>query len=307
MFSASRRKGSETLCQQNNYCLVTGAAGFIGSHLVDALLAKGCRVDGLDDYSLGTHEPPTHKQFEFLRCRDADVKYRRPRKWDTIFHCAAWARIQPSLKHPAETVVNNVAGTAEMLTVARDRGARFIYAGSSTCDGDAAANPYALSKHMGEDLCRMYSQVYGVRCAIARFYNVYGPRQIEEGPYATAMGIWEKAYREGRPLPMCGTGQKRRDWTHVDDIVAGLIAVGDWLGANKGLGNWVPIFPLGRGKSISVAEVLAMFGGDIKHLPDRPGEAERTLANIEYSMAHLEWTPTRNLADYISERTSDAA
>lgn len=279
--------------------LVTGAAGFIGSHLVDALLAAGHYVDGVDDLSTGSRANiAKHERYQFtLGGVQALVRHRDERRWDVVFHCAARPRIQPSFECPAGTIGNNVGSTMDVLEVARRNCTGLIYAGSSTCNGDVYANPYALSKHLGEDLCRLYSRVYGVRCAIARFYNVYGPRQVEAGPYATAMGVWEKAYREGNPLPVCGDGQKRRDWTHVADIVEGLIAISAWIGtASRG---GVPVFHLGRGESFSVKEVVAMFGGPVETRNDRPGEALATLGDDVFTRKTISWTPTRRLVDYI--------
>jgi UDP-glucose 4-epimerase len=218
-------------------------------------------------------------------------------KWDVVFHCAAKPRIQPSFVSPSATIESNVKSTVNALEIARHYGSKFIYAGSSTCDGDFFANPYALSKHLGEDICRLYAQVYGVPCAVARFYNVYGPRQIESGPYATAMGVWEKAYREGNPLPVCGDGSKRRDWTHVLDIVSGLVAIGEWMQGDHG--DDVPVFYLGRGESLSVSEVVAMFGGDVAPQCDRPGESQATLANDAFTRDAIGWNPQRSISEYI--------
>ncbi len=281
--------------------LVTGAAGFIGSHLVDALLAAGHGVDGVDDLSTGSNDNVVrHERYHFRLGWVANLdRLFGNRIWDAVFHCAAKPRIQPSFGSPAETIENNLCGTVSALEAARRNGSGFIYAGSSTCDGDIYANPYALSKHLGEDVCHLYARVYGVACAIARFYNVYGPRQIESGPYATAMGVWEKAYREGKPLPVCGDGQKRRDWTHVVDIVTGLIAVSEWMQSLSGKG--VSVFHLGRGESLSVAEVVAMFGGPVECLPDRPGEASATLADDTFTRKAIGWTPKHRIADYIQK------
>jgi UDP-glucose 4-epimerase len=249
--------------------LVTGAAGFIGSHIRDALREAGAATSGVD--------------------RDSPWPTFR---FDTIVHCAALTRIQPSFLNPHDTLAINLGLTLRTLDFARECGARVIYAGSSTCNGDVYANPYALSKHLGEEACRMYSKLYKVPCAIARFYNVYGPRQIEDGPYATAMGIWERKHREGKPLPMCGNGEKRRDWTHVEDVVSAVLAIDAWLESD------VVTFHVGTGRNVSVAEVLAAFGGQIEQFPDRPGESQETLADTR-SLRALGWSPKWRIEDYI--------
>lgn len=168
-----------------------------------------------------------------------------------------------------------------------------VYAGSSTAYADIYLNPYAFFKHAGEDFCRLYNKIYDVSVGIARFFNVYGPRQLEESDYSTVIGIWEKLYRNKQPLTITDDGEQRRDFTHVEDIVDGLIAISK--------GNWnADTFQLGTGFSHSLNEVAKMFkGSEIKYIPKRPGEARVTLADIADSVIKLKWHPKHKLQDYI--------
>lgn len=169
-----------------------------------------------------------------------------------------------------------------------------VYAGSSTADDDTQSNVYAASKHAGEELCRTWHKSFGLRVAVARFYNVYGPRQIEDGRYATVVGIFERQTRQGLPLTVTGDGLQRRDFTHVDDIVSGLLAV-----AESGVPDGRP-YSLGSGTNHSIIEIAEMFGGHVEFLPKRPGEAAVTLADLS-AASHLGWSPKKRIEDYIAE------
>jgi UDP-glucose 4-epimerase len=159
---------------------------------------------------------------------------------------------------------------------------------------DKFANPYSFTKQLAEDYGTLYNRVYGVPVAIARFFNVYGPRQLEEGAYATVVGIFERQKRNGENLTVTGDGEKRRDFTHVDDIVSGLIAMSeeDWN---------AEIFNLGTGTNHSINEVAKMFDHPIEYIPARPGEAQTTLADIHNSKAMLGWRPKKSLKEYVDD------
>tara|TARA_Y100000034_G_scaffold117749_1_gene157556 strand:- start:10737 stop:11567 length:831 start_codon:yes stop_codon:yes gene_type:complete len=270
--------------------LVTGGAGFIGSNLVDKLV-RDHKVTVWDNYSTGDKKNLN----ELANCVRQDItKPYKPLDVDIIFHLAALARIQPSFDNPDTTHDTNVTGTIRMLELARKVGAKFVYAGSSSFYHDVHANPYTFTKWLGEQYCELYNKVYGVKTVIARFFNVYGPRQLSEGAYATVIGVFEKQHREGTPLTITGTGEKRRDFTHVDDIVNGLIAMSkkDW--DNE-------IFNLGTGKNYSINELASMFECETTYIPDRPGEAQTTLADISKSETILDWHPTVDLEGYVNE------
>lgn len=277
-------------------CIVTGGLGFIGSNLTDKLVELGCDVCVIDNLSTGKPERFNLK----TRWVNIDIQddltclFAEDDKYDVIFHLGAQARIQPSFELPLETSSVNVLGTIRALELAKKMGAKLVYAGSSSFYGDPHKNPYALSKWLGEEMCMMYNQVYNVPVAIARFFNVYGPKQPTEGQYATVIGIFERQKIADEPLTVTGTGEQRRDFTHVDDIVNGLIAMSceTWNGE---------VFNLGSGDNFSIKEVAEMFEPkEIVYLPQRPGEADITLADIQFTTAKLGWFPTISLEDYIN-------
>lgn len=280
--------------------ILTGCGGFIGSNLADKLIELGWEVEGWDNLSTGKIEN-VHPNVKF---RNLDVNHLHflgdliYEKIDVIFHLAALARIQPSFEKPVDTCDNNIMGTVNVLEHARKTGAKVVYAGSSSFYHDPLVNPYSFSKWIGEEVCKMYNKVYNVPVAITRFFNVYGQRQLEEGAYATVIGIFEKQFREGKPLTVTGTGKKRRDFTHVNDIVNGLIAAaGD---------NWnADVFNFGTSYNYSILQVAKMFSDNIEFIPDRPGEAQETCADISYTQKMLGWRPKYSLEEYIEDIVKD--
>ncbi len=289
-------------------CLVTGAAGFIGSNLTKELLKRGHTVWGIDNFSTGKQENVVDVE-EHIYCWDINdsFHYDCPLNanlddLDVIFHLAAKARIQPSFKHPISNFNTNVIGTVKMLEMARHYGAAFVYAGSSSFYYDIYANPYTFTKHMGEESCLLYHKIYEQPVSIARFFNVYGPNQIEEGEYATVIGIFERQYAAGKPLTVTGDGKKRRDFTHVSDIVNGLILMSLNLLSEKP--DDLEIFNLGTGYNHAIIDVAKMFNPDkIQFIPDRPGEADTTLADLSLAKRIIGYEPIIKLKDYISEKT----
>lgn len=273
--------------------LVTGGAGFIGSHLVDRLIDRGEEVTVIDNLSTGkkSNINPRAKFFNFDIREDLGHLHL---ECDTIYHIAALPRIQPSFIKPADTLSSNCLGTVNVLEVARRYKAKVVYAGSSSFYFGVYANPYAHSKWIGEEHCRLYNAVYGLSVGIARFFNVYGPRQIKDHEFSTLISIFERQKASGEPLTVVGTGEQRRDFTSVKDIVSGLLAIGEK--------TWeADVFNLGRSNNYSVLEVANMFQPkEIKYLPARKGEADVTLADITASREKLGWTPTENLPDYVA-------
>ncbi|MBT7557143.1 NAD-dependent epimerase/dehydratase family protein [Candidatus Woesearchaeota archaeon] len=278
--------------------LVTGGAGFIGTNLIFKLLQDSHKVVSLDNYSTGKRENEVKNQW-YKGCVYYDVDITKTKdysffmdKVDVIFHLAALARIQPSLIDPVSTIENNFNGTLNILEYARQNSIRVVYAGSSSFHHGLYSSPYAWSKYGGEELCKLYGEVYGLSTAICRFYNVYGKHQVEDGPYSTVIGIFERQYRNGEPLTITGNGEQRRDFTHVDDIVNGLtLCMNDKFNAD--------IFELGSGVNYSMNELADMFGGEKKYIPARKGEYDRTLCDYSKTELKLGYKPTRNIKEYI--------
>ncbi len=283
----------------NPTVLVTGGAGFIGSHLVDALVARGARVRALDNLAAGRREH-VNPRAEFV---NGDVRHPESiaeafAGVDCVFHTAALPRVMLSIDDPRATNQTNVDGTLNVLIAARDAGVRkVVYSGSSSVYGDQPTlplvetmppnpmNPYALQKLIGEQYCMMFTRLYGLRTLTLRYFNVYGPRMAREGAYVTVIGTFLRARREGRPLPIHGDGEQTRDFTHVRDVVRANLAAMD---SEAGDGR---VLNVGSGRRISVNRIAALFGGPQIHLPPRPGESRDTLADLTAVAAALGWKP----------------
>lgn len=278
--------------------LVTGGLGFIGTHLVDFLLSIGeyeiVVMDNLSSSSSLRENMRPVVTYWIDDVREINSNKFACEKFDTVFHLAALARIQPSFKEPLDTLSTNIQGTAAALEFARRCGANVVYAGSSSAYGGPMLNPYAFSKYTGEQTCKLYSEVYGINTTVARFFNVYGDRQPITGPYATVVGVFEEQMKRGDPLTITGDGEQRRDFTHVSDIVKGLYA----LSKHKCRGE---VYNLGTGKNYSINELAALFKPDkISYISARPGEARTTLADIKATVEKTGWSPTIALEDYVS-------
>tara|TARA_R110002020_G_scaffold4413_4_gene19341 strand:- start:893 stop:1798 length:906 start_codon:yes stop_codon:yes gene_type:complete len=292
--------------------LVTGGAGFVGTNLIKRLLKDGHEVVSVDNYSAGKKE--NHQ--DGCRYHDFDLSSPhtlgiyvdhgsypawRDNDYDVIFHMSALARIQPSINNPHKTIFNNFVSTLNILEYARKKNIEFVYAGSSSVHHGLYGSPYAWSKFSGEELCKLYSSVYDVSTSICRFYNVYGPYQVEEGTWATIIGKFENQFRNNKPLTIVGDGEQRRDFTHIDDIVDGLIRISRAMHGEVDMRYAGEVLELGKGKNYSINEVADMFGKDYPRvkLPSQPGEYDRTLA--DYSLAHdmLDWSPKVDLNEYV--------
>jgi len=279
--------------------IVTGGAGFVGSHLVDHLINEGHHVTIIDNLSTGkSRNLNPHAVFYLEDIRDYDKIENLFQDVDIVFHLAALARIQPSLINPRNTIDVNVCGTLNVLELARQNNCQVIYSGSSSFHHGLYKSPYAWSKYGGEELCKMYSEVYNMNTSICRFYNVYGKRHLQEGTYATILGIFEKQTQERQPLTITGNGEQRRDFTHVDDIVNGLFAC-----VNKEFK--AEIFELGRGINFSINEIANMFGGEKKYIPARKGEYDRTLCDYSKAKLTLDWQPKKDVEQYTKKWLKD--
>tara|TARA_A100001015_G_scaffold316221_1_gene429940 strand:+ start:3312 stop:4166 length:855 start_codon:yes stop_codon:yes gene_type:complete len=275
--------------------LVTGGCGFIGSNLVDKLVNLGYEVIVVDDLSSGKKEfmngGAKYIFKDFKTCLlENNVGFKNI---DVVFHLAAEARIQPSFEMPLYTCHNNSYGSAVVAEFARKEGCKVVYAGSSSFYGGVYLNPYAFAKWQGEEVFKMYSEVYGITTGIARFFNVYGPRNPLLGQYTPVVAIFEEQTKNSQDLTIVGDGEQRRDFTHVHDICDGLIAIskGDWKGE---------IFNLGTGTNHSINELANLFPGNKKYLPARPGEARTTKADISFTTKSTGWKPKHTLESYVA-------
>jgi len=276
--------------------LVTGGLGFIGSHLVDSLADKGHRVvvmDNLCSESSSRDYMRSDTEYWIDDIRNINHNKYRGRSFDVVYHLAALARIQPSFIDPLSHISTNIMGTTHVLEFVRNNGAKLIYAGSSSAYADTMLNPYSFAKYTGEQTCMMYHRVYGMSIAIARFFNVYGDRQPIIGPYATVVGVFEQQMLQKKPLTVTGTGNQRRDFTHISDTVSGFELLGRQSCSAE-------VFQLGVGENYSINELAALFGGDIARIPARPGEAWETRADYSDMQNVTGWSPRVNLKDYIN-------
>jgi len=266
--------------------LVTGGAGFIGSHLVDALLRLGHRVVVLDDLSTGSIDnlDTDHRHLRVVRgdVTNAEDCAGAVRGVTAVVHLAAMSKVAPSLESPAMAEfcqAVNVSGTMNMLQAASRAGSvrQFVYAGSSTCYGNSPTpqaetqlpdliTPYAASKYQGEILTQMFARVYGLPTCVLRFFMVYGPRQPVSGAYATVNGVFLKQALEGGPLTVQGSGQQSRDFIHVADVAGAILAA---LRAD-GAGLKGQSINVGSGQAHSVAEVAAIVGEEMARCTGRP-------------------------------------
>ena len=274
--------------------LVTGGAGFVGTNLIKKLLASGHKVLSIDNYSTGKRSNEQEGALYFdLDIKDID-KIPDGFKFDAVYHLAAKARIQPSFLDPFDYFTVNAANTFKVAMFCARNEVPLIYAGSSSHHSGRFKNPYTFSKDIGEDIIKLYGDHFRLKYSIARFYNVYGPYQLTEGGYTTLIGRWMNEIEKGRKITIYGDGSKRRDFTHVDDIVDGLIKITERQA-------WGYIFELGRGINYSVNEVKDMFGvTNPVYMVDKPGEAQETLSDNTLAKEILFWEPKINLEDYIN-------
>jgi UDP-glucose 4-epimerase len=275
--------------------LVTGGAGFIGYNLTNTLLKKGYEVHIIDNLSIGK-EAKIHPFAKFLGGDIRAMDNVKNESYEYIFHLAALSRIQPSFKNPTLTFSCNVDGTKQVVEYAYHNKSKLIYAGSSSRHHNPMLSPYALTKHMGEEWIKMFKEVYGLNAEIARFYNVYGPGELVGSDMAAVIGIWRDAISKGEPILIHGDGEQRRDFTHVDDIVDGLIRIAE--NNEKHEDAW----ELGTGCNYSLNELADMLDyPNKKHVDDVKGNYRKTLRLNNDAVERLGWQPTDKLKSYINE------
>ena len=282
--------------------IVTGGAGFIGSHLVDTLLGEGVSVTVLDNFSTGRPENLEHikDQIKLIECdiSKAGIWEKEFDGANWVIHLAALADIVPSINDPEAYFHANVVGTLNVLQASKKyKIKRFIYSASSSCYGIPAAYPtpedtpmepqypYALTKRLGEELVIHWAKLYNLPALSLRFFNVYGPRSRTSGTYGAVFGVFLAQKLAQEPMTIVGDGNQTRDFTYVTDIASALMAA---LLSSKS----AEIYNVGSGATISVNRISELIGGEIVYIPKRPGEPDCTFADISKINEELNWEPT---------------
>ncbi|MEX0672615.1 MAG: NAD-dependent epimerase/dehydratase family protein [Candidatus Paceibacterota bacterium] len=289
--------------------IVTGGAGFIGSHLVDALIERGDDVHVIDDLSGGKREL-VHEKATFHEETICDREAIAPifEGADYVFHTAALPRVQFSIEHPIETHEANVTGTLNVLKACVDGGVkRVVFSSSSSIYGDQPTmplvedmapgpkSPYGLHKYMGELYCKMWNEIYELPSVCLRYFNVYGPRQSAEGAYALVIAKFLKQREEGGSLTITGDGKQTRDFTHVTDVVQANLkaASSDSVGS-------ADVINVGAGNNVSINKIAELIGGEVEHIEARY-EPHDTLADNTRARELLGWAPSVTIEEGIAE------
>lgn len=293
--------------------LVTGGAGFIGSNLVDRLINLDWQVVVIDNESAECNEKfYWNSKAENHKLDICDYDNTRPlyENVDYVFHLAAESRLQPAIKNPINAVTKNAVGTCTVLQCAREAGVKkVIYSSTSSAyglnkfpnyetDPNDCLNPYSVSKVSGEELCTLYTKLYGLKTIIFRYFNVYGERSPTTGQYAPVIGIFLRQKKSGEPLTIVGDGLQRRDFVHVQDVAnANVMAALSNL-EDKYYGQ---VYNIGNGENISILEIAQIISNNYIHIPPREGEARTTLACIDKAKQVFGWQPKFNVKQWIEE------
>src|SRR5215472_3083066 len=296
--------------------VVTGGAGFIGSHLVDLLLQEGFAVRVIDDLSGGHRSNLVHHDgnadltcsWQDIRSLEAGDPVFAGAKY--VFHLAGIGDIVPSIESPTKYMDTNVQGTVRVLECARHAGVgKFVYAASSSCYGLAGVPtaedhpvdpqyPYALSKYQGEQAAFHWHSVYGLPVSSICIFNAYGPRVRTTGVYGAVFGVFFRQKLAGRPYTVVGDGTQRRDFIYVTDVAEAFLAAAR-----------TPIsgerFNVGAGNPQSINRLVELLGGDVVYIPKRPGEPDCTFANISKIVSSLGWKPVVSFEDGVRRMLVD--
>jgi UDP-glucose 4-epimerase len=293
-------------------CLVTGGAGFIGSHLVEALVARGDEVRVLDDFSTGdpANLDPVAGRVDVLQgdVTDADTVQMAMKGVDVVFHQAALASVPRSVANPLATHRACVDGTLNVLLAARDAGVkRVVYAASSSAYGNSARlpkseddptaplSPYAVAKLAGEQYCAAFSEVYQLQTVRLRYFNVFGPRQTPDSPYAAVIPLFMQAMTEGRAPTVHGDGQQSRDFTYVGDVVQANLRAAEAEGVSG------RVYNVAGGRRVSLMNLIRLLnellGTSIapEYVPSRAGDVKHSQADISRAAAELGYRPTTDI------------
>jgi len=288
--------------------VVTGGAGFIGSHITDALVERGFEVHVVDNYAGGKRADRMNPKAAYHEVDVRDYAKLAPivNEATYVFHEAALPRVQFSIENPELTFSVNVGGTVSVLRAAAEGGVkRVVYAASSSAYGDQATlplseglpaqpkSPYGLQKYIGELSCRLWSDVYGLSTVSLRYFNVYGPKFDPDGAYALVIGKFLKQKKEGTPLTITGDGTQTRDYTHVHDVVRANLLAAESPNVGKG-----EMMNIGAGRNVSVNDLAALIGGPSVHIAARL-EPHDTLADNRKAKELLGWEPRVRLEDGI--------
>jgi UDP-glucose 4-epimerase len=295
--------------------VVTGGAGFIGSHLVRGLLDKGFEVHVIDNYAGGKFPDRISEKAVYHDGDVTDAKFvlEIVKNAEFVFHLAALPRVQYSIEHPVETNQVNVTGTLVMLKASVDAGVkRFVYSASSSAYGnqekmplteDMAVHPqspYAVQKYFGEINSRLFSEVYGLETVCLRYFNVYGLHADPNGPYALVIAKFIEQRKKGEAMTIAGDGLNTRDYTHVTDVVQANILAAESLKVGNG-----EVLNIGFGKNYSVLEIARMVGGEVIHGEPRM-EPKHTLSDTTQARTLLGWVPVMTLEKGMEELKKDA-
>jgi UDP-glucose 4-epimerase len=290
--------------------VVTGGCGFIGSHLVERLVADGDSVTVVDSLRSGRVEnlAAVRGDVEVLAedIRADGAWQKAVESCDLVFHLAALADIVPSIQDPTEYFSTNVSATVNIVEVAKRNETKVVYAASSSCYGipddfptaegaDIRPEyPYALTKRLGEEVVLHWSKVYGFSALSLRLFNVYGPRSRTSGAYGAVMGVFLAQKLAGKPLTIVGDGNQTRDFTFVTDVAGAFVAAGKSNVSGE-------VYNVGSGATTSVNRLAALIGGDIVNIPRRPGEPDATFADISRIKAELGWQPRIGIEEGVAE------
>ena len=274
--------------------LVTGGAGFVGSHLCERLSKdQNNDVYSLDNYFTGIEENHV-ENVTYIKGATSDISQLVKFYPDMVYHLGEYSRVEQSFKDIDKVWRFNKDGMFSVLEFVRKAGCKILYAGSSTKFGDGglgrSASPYAWTKASNTELVENYGAWFNVPYAITYFYNVYGPREIQTGKYATLIALFKEKMKNNEPLPIVNPGTQKRNFTHIDDIIQGLILVGE-----NGFGDE---FGIGSPEAYSINEIAELFDGRVEMLPERRGN--RMTADVISSKTKLlGWSPTKTIKDYI--------
>ena len=276
--------------------LVTGGAGFVGTNLIIELLKSNHVIVSIDNYSIGNKE--NHQSgVNYITGDIYEIENLVKNDFDLCFHLAGLSRIQPSFEDPENTFKVNTSGTLKVISWARENNTKVIYSGSSSKHHDPTFSPYAMFKYLGEEICKLYKITYGMNIEIVRFYNVYGPFEIKHGKWAAVIGLWRGIVEKEGIIKIVGDGEQRRDFTHVNDIVDGLIKVAF---SNE---THDDAWELGSGENLSLNEVYQLFNKKYiikkEYIKEQKGNYRETLRENEDALRILGWKPVMKLQDYI--------